>query len=73
MIGVINGVFMQETFKVASTDDSIMLRQKDREVRTSRPGPGRGPPLGQEARSLQEFPSDWGGVGGEATSQGPGD
>jgi hypothetical protein len=34
VIGGINGVFMQETFKVASTDDSIMLRQKDREVRT---------------------------------------
>jgi hypothetical protein len=33
VIGVINGVFMQETFKVASTDDSIMMRQKDRDVR----------------------------------------
>ena len=28
VIGVINGVFMQETFKVASTDDVIMVRQK---------------------------------------------
>eukprot|EP00928_Gymnodinium_smaydae_P071305 TRINITY_DN5492_c0_g1_i2.p1 TRINITY_DN5492_c0_g1~~TRINITY_DN5492_c0_g1_i2.p1 ORF type:complete len:261 (+),score=28.67 TRINITY_DN5492_c0_g1_i2:1183-1965(+) len=28
VVGVINGVFMQETFKVASTDDRIMLRQK---------------------------------------------
>jgi voltage-gated sodium channel len=34
VIGVINGVFMQETFKVASTDDSIMMRQKEREVKT---------------------------------------
>eukprot|EP00931_Biecheleriopsis_adriatica_P030328 TRINITY_DN17887_c0_g1_i3.p1 TRINITY_DN17887_c0_g1~~TRINITY_DN17887_c0_g1_i3.p1 ORF type:complete len:250 (-),score=58.38 TRINITY_DN17887_c0_g1_i3:36-785(-) len=31
VIGVINGVFMQETFKVASTDDKIMMRQKERE------------------------------------------
>jgi len=28
VVGVINGVFMQETFKVASTDDIIMVRQK---------------------------------------------
>jgi hypothetical protein len=28
VIGVINGIFMQETFKVASTDDIIMTRQK---------------------------------------------
>jgi hypothetical protein len=33
VIGVINGVFMQETFKVASSDDSIMMRQRDRDVR----------------------------------------
>jgi len=28
VIGVINGVIMQETFKVAATDDMIMVRQK---------------------------------------------
>lgn len=28
VIGVVNGVFMQETFKIASTDDRIMVRQK---------------------------------------------
>jgi len=28
VVGVINGVFMQETFKVASTDDIIMVRQR---------------------------------------------
>mmetsp|Transcript_69102 Transcript_69102/g.130252 ORF Transcript_69102/g.130252 Transcript_69102/m.130252 type:complete len:188 (+) Transcript_69102:2-565(+) len=28
VIGVINGVILQETFKVAQTDDTIMLRQK---------------------------------------------
>eukprot|EP00928_Gymnodinium_smaydae_P053622 TRINITY_DN3756_c0_g1_i1.p1 TRINITY_DN3756_c0_g1~~TRINITY_DN3756_c0_g1_i1.p1 ORF type:complete len:183 (-),score=33.02 TRINITY_DN3756_c0_g1_i1:248-796(-) len=30
VVGVINGVFMQETFKVASLDDRIMMRQKKR-------------------------------------------
>jgi len=30
VIGVINGVIMQETFKVAATDDMIMVRQKKR-------------------------------------------
>eukprot|EP00439_Symbiodinium_sp_Y106_P036652 s4886_g4.t1 len=29
VIGVVNGVFMQETFKVAANDDSIMMRQTD--------------------------------------------
>lgn len=29
-VGVVNGVFMQETFKVASQDDRIMIRQKER-------------------------------------------
>eukprot|EP00928_Gymnodinium_smaydae_P031515 TRINITY_DN23106_c0_g1_i2.p1 TRINITY_DN23106_c0_g1~~TRINITY_DN23106_c0_g1_i2.p1 ORF type:complete len:533 (-),score=100.00 TRINITY_DN23106_c0_g1_i2:57-1655(-) len=29
-VGVINGVFMQETFKVASSDDRIMLRAKEK-------------------------------------------
>eukprot|EP00928_Gymnodinium_smaydae_P043323 TRINITY_DN29052_c0_g1_i2.p2 TRINITY_DN29052_c0_g1~~TRINITY_DN29052_c0_g1_i2.p2 ORF type:complete len:344 (+),score=84.34 TRINITY_DN29052_c0_g1_i2:1545-2576(+) len=29
-VGVINGVFMQETFKVASTNDRIMIRQKEK-------------------------------------------
>lgn len=28
VVGVVNGVFMQETFKIASTDDRIMVRQK---------------------------------------------
>merc|ERR1719183_936281 len=31
VVGVINGVFMQETFKVASTDDIIMTRQRRRQ------------------------------------------
>jgi hypothetical protein len=30
VIGVINGVFMQETFNVAASDDILMLRQKER-------------------------------------------
>merc|ERR1740130_1431033 len=30
VIGVINGVIMQETFKVASTDDMVMVRQRKR-------------------------------------------
>jgi len=30
VIGVINGVILQETFKVAATDDMIMVRQKSR-------------------------------------------
>jgi len=30
VVGVINGVFMQETFKCASTDDVIMVRQKEK-------------------------------------------
>jgi hypothetical protein len=34
VVGVINGVFMQETFKVASMDDSIAMRQKARENKT---------------------------------------
>jgi hypothetical protein len=33
VVGVINGVFLQETFKVASTDDRIMVRQREREVK----------------------------------------
>jgi voltage-gated sodium channel len=33
VIGVINGVFMQETFRVASTDDRIMVREREREVK----------------------------------------
>jgi hypothetical protein len=32
VINVVNGVFMQETFKVASSDDSIIIRQKQRDV-----------------------------------------
>merc|ERR1712057_122795 len=30
VLGVINGVILQETFKVAATDDVIMVRQKKR-------------------------------------------
>lgn len=30
VVGVINGVFMQETFKVAALDDVIMVRQKEK-------------------------------------------
>eukprot|EP00931_Biecheleriopsis_adriatica_P064375 TRINITY_DN39166_c0_g1_i2.p1 TRINITY_DN39166_c0_g1~~TRINITY_DN39166_c0_g1_i2.p1 ORF type:complete len:635 (+),score=100.12 TRINITY_DN39166_c0_g1_i2:280-1905(+) len=30
VIGVVNGVFMQETFKVAASDDQIMMRQTER-------------------------------------------
>jgi hypothetical protein len=33
VVGVINGVFLQETFKVASTDDRIAVRQREREVK----------------------------------------
>jgi hypothetical protein len=36
VIGVINGVFMQETFKVAQTDDIIMVRQKEKAMKTFR-------------------------------------
>eukprot|EP00928_Gymnodinium_smaydae_P072432 TRINITY_DN55790_c0_g1_i1.p1 TRINITY_DN55790_c0_g1~~TRINITY_DN55790_c0_g1_i1.p1 ORF type:complete len:665 (+),score=113.52 TRINITY_DN55790_c0_g1_i1:161-2155(+) len=36
VVGVINGVFMQETFKVASTDDRIMVRQKETAVKVHR-------------------------------------
>jgi len=34
VVGVINGVFMQETFKVAATDDRIMVRQKQMAMTT---------------------------------------
>ena len=27
-VGIINAVFIQETFKVASSDDTVMMRQK---------------------------------------------
>ncbi|CAK0900276.1 unnamed protein product [Prorocentrum cordatum] len=33
VIGVINGVLVQETFKVASTDDHLMIFQRERAVR----------------------------------------
>jgi hypothetical protein len=36
VIGVINGVFMQETFKVAQTDDVIMIRQKNKAMQRFR-------------------------------------
>merc|ERR1719356_560904 len=34
VVSVITGVFIQETFKVATTDDKIMLMQKERAQRT---------------------------------------
>jgi len=34
VIGVINGIFIQETFKVASCDDTIMFLQKERAMKT---------------------------------------
>merc|ERR1712194_616440 len=34
VIGVINGVFIQETFKVADTDDQLMIRQRERAMKT---------------------------------------
>jgi len=36
VIGVINGVILQETFKVAATDDMIMVKQKRRAKETLR-------------------------------------
>merc|ERR1719506_3125078 len=36
VIGVINGVILQETFKVAQTDDMVMVRQKKRAKRAFR-------------------------------------
>lgn len=33
VLGVVNGVFTQETFKVAAADNRIMMRQKEREVK----------------------------------------
>lgn len=36
IVGVINGVIMQETFKVAATDDVIMVRQKRRAAEVSK-------------------------------------
>merc|ERR1740127_355815 len=33
VVGVINGVILQETFKVAHTDDMVMVRQKKRAQR----------------------------------------
>merc|ERR1712046_342912 len=33
VIGVINGIFISETFKVAACDDTIMLLQKERAQR----------------------------------------
>lgn len=33
-LGVINGIFVQETFKVAAGDDTIMLMQKERQIKT---------------------------------------
>merc|ERR1719506_3590587 len=34
VIGVINGIFIQETFKVAACDDTIMFLQKERATKT---------------------------------------
>eukprot|EP00928_Gymnodinium_smaydae_P037549 TRINITY_DN26048_c0_g1_i1.p1 TRINITY_DN26048_c0_g1~~TRINITY_DN26048_c0_g1_i1.p1 ORF type:complete len:534 (-),score=63.42 TRINITY_DN26048_c0_g1_i1:93-1694(-) len=36
VVGVVNGVFMQETFKVASMDDILMVRQKERAAKIHR-------------------------------------
>jgi hypothetical protein len=36
VVGVINAVFVQETFNVASTDDSIMVKRKQRAANTHR-------------------------------------
>jgi hypothetical protein len=33
MLGVVNGIFIQETFKVAACDDHVLLLQKDRETK----------------------------------------
>merc|ERR1719502_937014 len=33
VISVINGIFIQETFKVAACDDTLMLMQKQRAIR----------------------------------------
>merc|ERR1719498_814752 len=33
VLGIVNGIFIQETFKVASCDDHVLLLQKDRESR----------------------------------------
>lgn len=34
VVGVINGVIMQETFKAAAADDRLMMRQKQRSMKT---------------------------------------
>merc|ERR1711862_999027 len=36
IVGVINGVFMQETFKLAAHDDAIMMRQRQKDARIHR-------------------------------------
>jgi hypothetical protein len=41
VIGVINGVFIQETFKVATTDDQLMIRQRQRVMKTTAHKMGR--------------------------------
>jgi len=33
VLGVVNGVFTQETFKVAAADNRIMMRQKERDIK----------------------------------------
>jgi hypothetical protein len=33
VVGVVNGVFMQQTFKVADMDDTIMVRKKQRQMK----------------------------------------
>jgi len=67
VVGVINGVFMQETFKVASTDDIIMVRQKEKAARKHRQSmqelfngldnSGDGKVNLKEFRSLADFPT----------------
>mmetsp|Transcript_3177 Transcript_3177/g.7143 ORF Transcript_3177/g.7143 Transcript_3177/m.7143 type:complete len:295 (+) Transcript_3177:256-1140(+) len=34
VVTVVTGVFLQETFKVAMTDDTIMMRQRERQIRS---------------------------------------
>jgi hypothetical protein len=67
VVGVINGVFMQETFKVASSDDVIMVRQKAKAMQRHRKNmqelfngldnSGDGKVNLKEFRQLANFPS----------------
>jgi len=67
VVGVINGVFMKETFRVAETDDIIMVRQKTRCANLHRKNmqhlfdaldsSGDGRVSKREFRNLAEFPT----------------